>query len=233
LTSSKGTTGKGLAENVLEAYLFIAENYNPKDQLFLFGFSRGAYTVRSVAAFIGWLGILTKQGLRHLKPLYELYQQATDVPTFTSLVDNYVVENRLKSAKWRLPPHLNDIMVLGCWETVGSVGLPEGRIVRALHLNDKWGFLDIGLAPRVRYSFHALALDEHRSTFYPTIWWKHPDAHYERGKKIIYPELQQCWFPGHHGDVGGGSDDRKISNLSLAWMIDQCSSRDLLDFDYE
>lgn len=92
-------------------------------------------------------------------------------------------------------------------------------------------FLDIGLAPRVRHSFHALALDEHRSSFYPSLWWKHPEATYKKGKKSIEPELIQCWFLGHHGDVGGGSKNHKISNLALGWMIDQCTSRNLLDFD--
>lgn len=87
----------------------------------------------------------------------------------------------------------------------------------------------------VEHAFQALGLDEHRSSFSPTLWWLHPSARYTRtsDKSIIDPELVQTWFPGHHSDIGGGNRDHKISNITLLWMIDNFTSRGLLDFDIE
>jgi len=113
--------------------------------------------------------------------------------------------------------------------------VPENKLAEVLHLNDKWKFLDTQLPLRVEHAFHALGLDEHRSSFYPTLWWLHPDAKYTRSSdgKVIKPELLQCWFPGHHSDVGGGDSDHKIPNLALVWMLDQIISRGLLDFNID
>jgi len=176
-----------------------------------------------VAALIGFLGILTKEGLRHLTPIYILYQQADSPSSFDAAIKTYMANNHLEGMNWRVPPDEIQIKVIGVWDTVGSLGVPESDLVKSFHLNNKWTFLDIAMPSRVEYAFQALSLDEHRSTFYPTLWWKHPNAQFKKGKKTVIPELIQCWFPGHHGDVGGGSSDRKISNLSLAWMVDECS----------
>jgi len=87
----------------------------------------------------------------------------------------------------------------------------------------------------VEHAFQALGLDEHRSSFSPTLWWVDPNAEWKHSitKETIKPELIQCWFPGHHSDVGGGLVDHKIQNITLAWMIDQFNSRKILDFNID
>ncbi len=85
----------------------------------------------------------------------------------------------------------------------------------------------------VEFAFQALGLDEHRSSFSPTLWWLDPTATWQNSisNRTIKPELVQCWFPGCHSDVGGGDTDQKIQNITLAWMVDQFASRGLLDFN--
>lgn len=87
----------------------------------------------------------------------------------------------------------------------------------------------------MEHAFQALGLDEHRSSFSPTLWWVDPNAEWKHSitKETIKPELIQCWFPGHHSDVGGGLVDHKIQNITLAWMIDQFNSRKILDFNID
>jgi len=140
--------GLGLAENSREAYAFIANNYTPGDQIFLFGFSRGAYTVRSVAGLIGALGVITKEGMQYFKPIYQLYEKATTNAEWEKSLEDYIVKNKLHGTGWRVRPDQVEIKVVGCWETVGSLGVPENKLSELLHLNDKWKFLDTQLPLR-------------------------------------------------------------------------------------
>lgn len=137
--------GIGLAENSREAYSFIANNYTRGDEIFLFGFSRGAYTARSVAGLIGALGVLTKSGLHHFKPIYELYENSADPKAWELSLATYISKNEPSSTDWRVPPEEVEIKVVGCWETVGALGVPESKFAELLHLNDKWKFLDTQL----------------------------------------------------------------------------------------
>ena len=105
--------GLGIAENVLEAYQYLAENYSKGDEIFLFGFSRGAYTVRSVAALIGWLGLMTKKGLGHLKPIYKGYQDAKTREDFALFLTEYSAKHQLKYTNWRVVPEQTPIKVVG------------------------------------------------------------------------------------------------------------------------
>lgn len=140
-----GGMGLGLEENSREAYAFIANNYAEGDEIFLFGFSRGAYTARSVAGLIGKLGILTKEGMPHFKPIYALYEKATTPEAWDFSLNDYILKNKLEGSGWRAPPEMVEIKVVGCWETVGALGVPENKLSELLHLNDKWKFLDTAL----------------------------------------------------------------------------------------
>jgi len=140
--------GLGLAENSREAYAFIANNYTPGDEVFLFGFSRGAYTVRSVAGLVGALGLLTKEGMQYFKPIYQLYEKATTPAGWEKSLEDYIVKNELHGTGWRVSPDQVEIKVVGCWETVGALGVPENKLSELLHLNDKWKFLDTQLPLR-------------------------------------------------------------------------------------
>ena len=99
-----GGMGLGLEENSREAYAFIANNYGKGDEIFLFGFSRGAYTARSVAGLIGALGILTKTGMPHYKPIYALYEKAKTPVEWASYLAEYITANKLDGIRWRVAP---------------------------------------------------------------------------------------------------------------------------------
>ncbi|KAH8597706.1 hypothetical protein B0O99DRAFT_684422 [Bisporella sp. PMI_857] len=230
-----GSTGSGLEDHSREAYMFITDNYKKGDEIFLFGFSRGAYTARTIAAFIGAIGVLNPSGMEFYKSIYELYKNAKTDKQWDLSVEEFVRINKLDEFQWRTPPAEVIIKVVGCWETVGALGVPKTTILDWLGLNDGYNFLDIQLPPRVEYAFQALALDEHRSSFYPTIWHLDPKAEaiYDSSGDVIEPMLIQCWFPGHHNDVGGNDAEHKTANSALAWMVDQCQSRGLLQFDME
>jgi len=123
-----------------------------------------------------------------------------------------------------------NIKLLGCWDTVGSLGIPESSVTKFLNLNSDHAFHDTELSGKIENAFHALALDEHRGTFSPTLWYIPPE------EANMAPErrtrLKQCWFPGVHTDVGRGYDDHvpgDIADITFAWMLDQC--RDLLAFN--
>ncbi|KAL2069394.1 hypothetical protein VTL71DRAFT_14073 [Oculimacula yallundae] len=230
-----GGFGLGLEENSREAYSYLAYNYTPGDEIFLLGFSRGAYTARSVAGLIGAIGMLTRDGMQYFKEVYSLYKVAKSTPDFIKSLDLFIEEQGLKGTDWRFPPEEVDIKAVACWETVGALGVPENWMTKLWGEDNKWKFLDTQLPERVEYAFQALGLDEHRSSFSPTLWWRDPNAQFTRSTDgtIIKPTLVQTWFPGHHSDVGGGQPDHKISNITLVWMIDQFTSRGLLDFDID
>jgi len=134
-----GSTGQGLEENARDAYVFLTDNYTKGDEIYLFGFSRGAYTARTIAAFsklkprsllllstdtllAGAIGVLSVKGIPFFKPLYELYKQAHSVPEWEKSLAEYIEKNNLDSIAWRTPPENVIIKVVGCWETVGSLG---------------------------------------------------------------------------------------------------------------
>ncbi|KAF9523020.1 hypothetical protein CPB83DRAFT_899147 [Crepidotus variabilis] len=201
-----GTTGWGLNENVCEAYLWLKSNYIDGDEIFLFGFSRGAYTARAIAGLIAHIGILDKAA--NFQQVYEKYQKRGR---------NFVGESKMQGG-FR---STQTIKVVGVWDTVGSLGAPSD-----IPAGRSYAFHDTTISPYVENAFHALALDEHRGSFYPTIWTL-PAAEEERKTN-----LKQCWFPGVHSDVGGSYADAQshdFSDIALAWMVDQC--RPFLAFD--
>jgi hypothetical protein len=125
--------------------------------------------------------------------------------------------------KWGQDAVLPDVVVttIGCFDTVGSLGIPRlpipllGDILSGLS-SEKAGLHDTDLSEKVLNAFHALALDEERRPFTPTMWKKTPD-----NKTTL---LKQCWFPGVHTNVGGGYEDQEIANMTLAWMI-ECTKK--------
>jgi uncharacterized protein (DUF2235 family) len=205
-----GAVGLGLSRNVRDAYAFLAANYCDGDEIFLFGFSRGAYTARSVAGIIGWTGLIHKGDMDDFSLLWEGYRlrsragQPDIRPDFPSRYAN--------------PP----IKCIGVWDTVGALGIPG-------HLGDMftqfYQFQDTNLGPHVENAFHALALDEHREDFLPTLWAKLPNA-------PATQRLEQTWFAGAHSNVGGGYAEHGLSDVALAWMADRIEPFLELDHSY-
>ena len=229
-----GFTGAGLGEIVREGYQFISTNYTIGDEIFIFGFSRGAFTARSIAGLIDQIGVLTKEGLPFLAEIFRDVQHKHDdnyqpkhpdipFPNKPSATDpDYLDELRRRGLTRPDIP----IKVVGVWDTVGSLGIPKIGWLTRLGLQPsstkEYCFYDTALSNCVEYAFQALSLDERRYAFQPTLWEK------LEGNTTT---LRQVWFPGAHSNIGGGYDDQQIATISLAWMVAQCQS--FIDFDLD
>ncbi len=201
-----GVFGWGLSGNVQDAYQFLVDNYEPDDELFLFGFSRGAYTVRSLAGLVRNSGILRRGNAHRVGEAWSLYRNSADEPggvAATLFRRTYSHEPRIR--------------FIGVWDTVGALGVPIlgprwfSPVGRWLNRHNQ--FHDTQLSARVDGAFHALAIDEHRGPFEPTLWHQQPDA--------TGQVLKQVWFRGAHCDVGGGSADTCLSDITLLWMAER------------
>ncbi|KAJ5974165.1 hypothetical protein N7481_011375 [Penicillium waksmanii] len=216
-----GGIGWGLDVDVCQIYDFISNNYVPGDELFFFGFSRGAFTVRSVAGLVCDVGVLSAVHMSHFADMWKAYRENTDGEPFEKTT--WYQQNK---DKLRLTEDLR-IKVVGVWDTVGALGIPEWPLVKlatkaGIAINKQEAFHNTNLAKNLDYAFQALAIDERRITFPPTLWHKTPDAPAK--------DLQQCWFPGVHSNIGGqaadprtAGDHEEIGDITLAWMMDNLS----------
>ena len=188
-----GIFGWGLSDKIAEAYLWLMEHYQVGDRIFLVGYSRGAFAARSLSGLIDRLGLLRLEHLEKFNNCYQLYRRGTRREQI-----------RFK-AQFATPIQIEAIAV---WDTVGALGIPLGSFKQ---LNRYlWGFHDTRLASNVKRGFQALAIDEHREDFTPTLWSTKVDEH---------QSIEQRWFAGSHGDVGGGTDS-SLSYHSLKWIVD-------------
>jgi uncharacterized protein (DUF2235 family) len=207
--------GLGLSHNVRDAYTFLCNNYCDGDEIFLFGFSRGAYTARSVAGLIGYAGLIGKRDLDRFFELWDGYKE-TD-------------KDKRKAALANFTSRHQDVAIkcIGVWDTVGSVGIPADLAkFDVLNFRRYYGFHDTDLGAHVEHAFHALALNERRKNFVPTLWTQKPEGNAKN------QELKQVWFAGVHSDVGGGYPEHGMSDIPLAWMASEVAPYLGIDFDY-
>lgn len=149
--------GLGLEENAEDAYSFIAHNYVEGDEIIILGFSRGAYTARFVAGLLGIIGILSRVGMVHFKPIVELYKtSAKDKTAFDTALKNYKEDAKtlMRPEDWSTTFDKINIKAVACWETVGAMGVPQNALAKALKLNDEWKFLDTQLPLRKQTPGH-------------------------------------------------------------------------------
>ncbi len=195
-----GAFGVGLSKNVQEAYRFLIANYDPGDELFFFGFSRGAYTVRSTFGLVRNSGLLKREYADKVRDAYQLYRRRDDA----SHPD--AAESELFRKSFSHEPRAQFI---GVWDTVGSLGIPlEGPLGI---FNRAWRFHDLRLSRWVDNAYQALAIDEKRKPFKPAVWEQHPQA--------AGQVLEQVWFAGVHSNVGGGYRNTGLSDIALLWMV--------------
>lgn len=194
-------TGLGISRNILECYRFIFDHYQSKDKVYLFGFSRGAFTVRSLSGFLNLFGILPSSRPELIREAYSIYS-----------MDNRD-RRREKAEDFKRRHHVMScpIEVVGVWDTVGALGLPIPAMQALNPL--KTEFHDTQMCSNVRYGFHALSIDDERKTFHPTLWNEH--------EKNADQVIEQVWFRGVHTDVGGGYPQRGLSDITLQWMLSQ------------
>ncbi|KAF2718853.1 hypothetical protein K431DRAFT_229884 [Polychaeton citri CBS 116435] len=229
-----GISGDGLAEIVREGYDFVSSNYVLNDEIFLFGFSRGAFTARSIAGLIGEIGVLTKDGLPYFAEIFRDVQHMHD-PNYVPKHPDLPFPDKPSASDPRYRYELQkrgltrlsvSIKIVGVWDTVGSLGTPKvgwlQRVGLQSSVSKQMSFYDTSLSNCIENAFQALALDERRYSFQPAVWEK------LNGNTTI---LRQVWFPGAHSNIGGGYDDQQIATISFAWMVAQCQP--FIDFDID
>jgi uncharacterized protein (DUF2235 family) len=211
---SGGALGYGISRNICDCYRFLARTYEPEDRLFLFGFSRGAYTARSLAGLIRNCGILKEADADRVQAAYAFYRDRTSRTHPSSIASRLFRESNSHPAA---PIHF-----IGVWDTVGALGIPQDfpgwhTMSEHLHAWERlWGFHDTQLSAQVTNAIHALSIDEQREAFTPTLWTQDPEA--PAGQN-----LRQVWFAGVHSEVGGGTDDNALSDIALLWMAEQAA----------
>ncbi|WFU62677.1 DUF2235 domain-containing protein [Bradyrhizobium brasilense] len=205
-----GAFGQGLSTNIRRAYKFLSFHYEPGDEVFIFGFSRGAYTARSLVGYLHAAGLLRRE-----ECTADLEQQAWD---FYRAAPN----DRLPGLWSSLLPHMHDrskfrVALLGVFDTVGALGVPLSAFRVANR--DKYEFHDVELSAITDVNLHALAIDEHRPAFEAAVWRKSKFKNFST-------KTEQVWFAGAHGDVGGGyiNEDTgertdALDDISFDWMI--------------
>ncbi|KAF8526346.1 hypothetical protein BU17DRAFT_40748 [Hysterangium stoloniferum] len=226
-----GATGASLGEKVQEAYAFIAHNYQPGDEIYLFGFSRGAYTARMIAALIGEIGILDKNDMDHFADIFLNYEKRAHITNETekAQLSEKLAPFLSPTAKGRLRADADGdkftVKVLGVFDTVGALGLP--REVSILpHVETLFGFPDTYLGNHIEYAFQAMAIDEVRTDF-EVAKFHQTEIGREKGQV-----LKQVWFSGSHSDIGGGYQAHDLSDITLAWMAASIEQMLSLDVGY-
>ena len=210
LTGNVG--GGGISRNIRECYEFMFEHYQPGDQIYLIGFSRGAATVRSLSSFIHYFGILPKSRPELIKRAYKIYKTA-DPEKRAVRADDFVSRHHTMWTRIRF---------LGCYDTVPALGLPWQTASALLDgiPGFRHRFHNFTLSRSVENAYHALAIDDERKTFHPRLW----DAEVDES----YQTVRQVWFAGMHTDVGGGYRERGLSDISLVWLTQQAVGLGLL-----
>jgi uncharacterized protein (DUF2235 family) len=232
-----GALGTGLSANIMQGYAWLVEQYErfagersrleadrevfeAGAEIFIFGFSRGAFTARSLAGLVNRLGLLKRDELerargrpdetygdnRLLKEAWDLYRRSNpDKSTETRTQDPW--KSFRHNHCWNVK-----VKCLGVWDTVGALGLPRVRNALVPFLSKRLEFHDTALGRVVEHAYHAIAIDEHREDYAATLW--------ERPHKMTQA-IEQRWFPGAHANVGGGYEDDLLPDPPLAWMAEK------------
>ncbi|MCG8695051.1 MAG: DUF2235 domain-containing protein [Minwuiales bacterium] len=202
-----GAVGFGLGRNIRELYEFLVKSYEPGDDVYLFGFSRGAYTVRSLAGMVCKCGLIDSNRYSSEKlsaavsDAFKAYRKAWKKD------NGAVVEFRDKH-------HPLDIKIrmIGVWDTVGAVGAPIVELRTLIDIFYPIKFHRTDLHPNVELGYHALAIDDERKSFHPELWNEDSDCR-EPGT------IEQVWFAGAHSNVGGGYPKQGLASVTLDWMM--------------
>ncbi len=228
-----GAFGWGLSRNIRQLYTELVRVYEPGDNIYLFGFSRGAFTVRSLAGFIGICGIIdrAKPGSEDLptrvNEAYGTYRATyRDGGGKAKGVWEEAESFRLRHAVVHgehAPEGRVRIRFIGVWDTVDAVGLPFDELSGVLNRLFRFKFPDHVLGDHVQRACHALSIDDERRTFHPLMW----DETAEKTEEGTEGRIEQLWFPGVHSNVGGGYPKQGMSLVSLYWMMNKAKDAGL------
>ena len=207
-----GMFGTGINTVIIDAYEWLAAHYEPGDEVFIFGFSRGAYAARSVAGLVAKYGVLRPGSPVGIGELFDRYRkgasertiyQLTEAKRIGKLDSPTTLERRMLTYSVLAP-----VKMVGVWDTVGA-------------LQGEYGFLETGLRRTIENGFHALAIDEHRPKFAPTLWTRNIHKPPQLGAAEPRPltSVEQRWFVGAHANVGGGYSSDLLAQSPLRWMM--------------
>ena len=246
-----GAAGVGLKRNVLRLYRFLCEHYEPGDRIYLFGFSRGAFTVRVLTGLICSQGIIrTPRGgmpreeavafphiygvfggelARRARWAYREFRKQFNQTGLLVTAARKVRDVVFRLREFRKPRYrkednhqVNAIEFVGVWDTVDAYGLPIDELTAGI---DRWvwplSMPDLKLPAQVKKACHVLALDDERNTFHPLLWDESEEAGQQGATNVQRERVSQVWFAGMHSNVGGGYPDDSLSYVSLEWMTDQ------------
>lgn len=207
---SAGVTGRGIHKNVLDGYRYIVQNYDPKDKIYLFGFSRGAYTVRALSGLINNCGILKRTDANLISQAWKIYKSPHK--------KNHPKGEEAQLFRKQHCHSSRNIEFIGVWDTVGALGIPFS-LMGLLASHDE--FYDTKMGFNIAIARQALAIDEQRQDFEPTIWLPRTGV-----------DLKQVWFAGVHSDVGGSYPPDKqtglnVADIPLAWLLDEAANAGL------
>lgn len=216
-----GTVGAGLSDNVRHAYNWLVSNYEENDEIFIFGFSRGAYTARSIAGVIIKCGLLRRGSEMSVDDIYARYTQGKKATAlYTLLLRPEAEHGSLPEADRRLMrcSRRVDIKMMGVWDTVGALGVPwtEAPLIGRRNFY----FHNTNLSTLIEHAYHALAIDENRGPYKPTFWTQFTPAVPDppRAVALREPIVEQRWFIGAHSNVGGGYANDTLRKIPLAWL---------------
>ena len=199
-----GVFGCGLSRNIKEGCLWLSQYYQPGDEIFIFGFSRGAYTARSLVGLIRKCGIPRTANEALIKEAYQIYREKQWDP-----------DGREAMAFKDTFSHTDiRIKFIGVWDTVGALGIPAHGIWFG---KEYYTWHDTALSGMVQNAYHAVAMDEHRPAFAATMWSKAKKP--KKGQHV-----EQRWFPGAHADVGGGYKDGTLQQIPLRWIQEKAAA---------
>lgn len=237
-----GLFGAGVSDNIRQGYVWLCRNFQPETEsaasddevfvdgteIYLFGFSRGAFSARSLGGLISRCGLVRPEFLKGTAPddargtqdLLEKNQR--DSPKILAAWNLYQKELRggrdsAEAREFRGKfSHNVRVKMIGVWDTVGALGVPTlGNITQPIRAT-RLRFHDLNLSRIVDYAYHAIAIDEHRADFNVALWDKYEPEHTK--------ELEQRWFPGAHSNVGGGYEDDSLADISLNWMVEKAAN---------
>ena len=205
-----GITGSGIQKNIVDAYRYIVQNYAANDKIYLFGFSRGAYTIRALCGLINNCGIVKRPDAKLITQAFRIYKDSARL--------HHPDGQGSKDFRSAHSHRSRKVHFVGAWDTVGALGIPFS-LMGLLQSEDE--FYDTKMGDNVTFARQALAIDEQREDFEPTIWSSRTGVN-----------LRQVWFAGVHADIGGSyPPDKKSkafsSDTSLGWMLDEAKANGL------
>jgi uncharacterized protein (DUF2235 family) len=225
-----GILGYGLDRNVLHAYRWLVEQYTGGDEIFAFGFSRGAFTARSLTGMIATCGLVRAGAPLSVEQVFERYRDRKDATPLYRLeyLKRHGKTDFTRDEQWLLDYSKRvPIKFIGVFDTVGALGIPFGNIPGISRRQAQ--FHNTNLSVIFQNAFQALAIDENRASFDATLWTRYTPKEPDPADSFHHdpPNVEQRWFIGAHANVGGGYRDDRLPQVPLAWLVGKAQAQGL------